>query len=272
MSEYTFLDELYLYAPIECRTPLNTQPIGSGEPKTSMFAFCTSLNTNPCPDLVYPSCKSSLKSPCQPLKPHMHHSAYFIPSCLCANHPQLRLKSSDKTCFSQATQFSSAHRSIRKRSFGRRHGCVWTYVIRCIFFKMCGCVWEPCICIMANRLEACQGRWLKSSVRNSSNDLVFQGVKGLSNSISDNICLCVLEPDSLYWCGNSSLSRSLAEAQGRAVDVFRPLFVQGVWVRRPFGQRRGLLKEQKETNLRCWSGKCLILFFTLSLLLFFVVL
>lgn len=92
------------------------------------------------------------------------------------------------------------------------------------------------ICIMANPSVACQGQWLRSSVRNGSNDLVFQGVKGLSNSISENICLCVLEPDSLYWWSSSSLNRSLAEARGRAANVFRSPFAEGVWVRRPFGQ------------------------------------
>lgn len=70
---------------------------------------------------------------------------------------------------------------------------------------------------------------------NSSNDLVFQGVKGLSNSIRENICLHVLETGCVYLWRDSSLNHSLAEALGRAADALSSRFVHGVLVQRPFG-------------------------------------
>ncbi len=94
------------------------------------------------------------------------------------------------------------------------------------------------ICIMANphwRLKACQDQWLKSWVCNSSNDLVVQGVKGLSNSIRENICLHVLETGCVYLLCNSSLNQSLAEALGHAADALSSRIVQDVLVQRPFG-------------------------------------
>ncbi len=123
------------------------------------------------------------------------------------------------------------------------------------------CVWEHQFAKWQThwRLKACQDQWLKSRVWNSSNDLVFQGVKGLSNSIRENICLHVLETGCVYLWRDSSLNQSLAEALGRAVDALSSRIVQGVLVQRPFGlSRQGYCFYRTKKNLRGWSGGCLI--------------